>query len=45
MSTSNFTKKALALLISAALLTGLAACGSDDSKEKNTKKNTSRTPG
>ena len=43
MSTSNFTKKALALLISAALLTGLAACGSDDSKEKNTKKNTSTT--
>lgn len=35
MSKKVFTQKAIALLISAALLSGVAACGSDDSKDKN----------
>ena len=37
-SKHSFSKKALALLISVALLSGLAACGSDEKKEKNTGK-------
>ena len=38
-SNGHFVKKALALIISAALLGTFASCGSDDKNSKNTKKN------
>ena len=38
MSGNNLTMKALALLIAAAMLSGLAACGDDDDKSKNSNK-------